>query len=136
MIQAHQDKKCCTHCHTVRDLLVVLETFAGFSRLLCGRGVVVEGGALGMLSMFTGVGGALPERGRERPEKTRGQVLCSVSADENHQLNQGRGAGGWGLPWEGKRSLNGFLVTATPVRRRGFKQTLSTETQSSEARVK
>lgn len=48
-------------------LFVALEIFAGFSRLLFGGGEVVKGWALGMLSMFTGVGGALPERGRESP---------------------------------------------------------------------
>lgn len=66
------------HCCTVVGLLVALETFTGFSRLFCAGGESVEGGELGTLSMFTGVGGALPERGRERPEETRKQVYPSA----------------------------------------------------------
>ncbi len=49
-----------------------------------------------MLSMFIGVGGALPERGRENPEETREQVICSVSVNQNHQSNLGKKAGGQG----------------------------------------
>lgn len=58
--------------------MAALETFAGFSCLLCVVGEVVEGGAMCTLSMFTGVGGALPERGRERPGDIRKQVYHSA----------------------------------------------------------
>ena len=53
---------------------------------------MVEGGALSMFSMFTGVGGALPERGRDRPEEPREQLI------KTPQLNRLREAGGRGLP--------------------------------------
>lgn len=55
-------------------LLFALETFAAFSRLLCGGDEVVQGGVTGMLIEFTGVGGALPDRGREKPEENRQQL--------------------------------------------------------------
>lgn len=75
---------------TVSGLLVALETFRGFSRPVCGGGEEVEEGALGMLSMFTGVGGALPERGRERPgRENRGSSLFLHSKTTN-EIRVGR----------------------------------------------
>lgn len=58
-----------------------METFRDLSRLVCGGEEEEEEEALGMLSMFTGVGGALPERGRERP--SRKKDLLPVSAEKN-----------------------------------------------------
>lgn len=81
---------------------------------------MAEGGAMGTLSMFIGMGGALPERGREIPEDTRKQVF-PVSTDRNHTLKVDGEAGGRGLPRGGWRSLNGLLVTATRERRWGGK---------------
>lgn len=48
---------------------------------------MVEGGSLGMLSMFTGMGGALPERGLEIPEETTEQVctlLLQIKIKQSH----------------------------------------------------
>lgn len=59
------------YCGTVGVLVVVLEKFAAVTCLLYGGEELVEEVELGMLSTFTGVGGALPERGREIPEKKR-----------------------------------------------------------------
>lgn len=60
------------YCGTVGVLVVVLEKFAAVTCLLYGGEELVEEEELGMLSTFTGVGGALPERGREIPEKKKG----------------------------------------------------------------
>lgn len=59
------------YCGTVGVLVVVLEKFAAVTCLLYGGEELVEEEELGMLSTFTGVGGALPERGREIPEKKK-----------------------------------------------------------------
>lgn len=67
------------YCGTVGVLVVVLEKFAAVTCLLYGGEELVEEGELGMLSTFTGVGGALPERGREIPEKKKG-----IGALEHH----------------------------------------------------
>lgn len=60
-----------------------METFRDLSRLVCGgeEEEEEEEEALGMLSMLTGVGGALPERGREGP--SRKKDLLPVSAEES-----------------------------------------------------
>lgn len=52
---------------TVEALLVVLVTAVGRCRRLCGGVVFMVVGGGGMLSLFTGVGGALSERGRDIP---------------------------------------------------------------------
>lgn len=70
-----------TH-RTAGGLLGILETFRDLSRLVSGgEEEEEEEEALGMLSTFTGVGGALPERGRERPGRKKD--LLPVSAEKN-----------------------------------------------------
>lgn len=60
---------------------------------MCGGGEEVEEGALGMLSMFCGVGGALPERGRERPGRENRGLSLFLHSKTTNEIRAGRQGG-------------------------------------------
>lgn len=88
---------------------------------------MVEGGALGKLSMLTGVGGALPERGRENPEEiTQHENHCCETTHLNPPIKSGL-EGGATIGWEAVSE--GVLSHSNTWGRQGKKLTENQPTQ-------